>query len=300
MRTSRMMAQPPKKKKKYTNLIVVIIILGIAAYFIGAGAAGGWLAENVINPVFNSDKATAEPLPTNNDLVNETSVPPKESIQAVNLPEASGARVEEKISADKVSLYALQAGAFSEQSNAKDAASEIAAKGGAGYVAYDGELYRVLIAGYVKETDAKDVKDSLNNEEVQTSVFKLESGSIEFKIGAEQSQVEAVRACFNIVPESVTALQQIIYSFDKGDDVDNDLIALKAKIKLTSDNLEKAVDTKEGAMQSLRNYMISYSETFGQVPLSSEVSKVEFSSQLKYNLINIVVDYSAFLDEISS
>lgn len=300
MRTSRMMAQPPKKKKKYTNLIVVIIILGIAAYFIGAGAAGGWLAENVINPVFNSDKATAEPLPTNNDLVNETSVPPKESIQAVNLPEASGARVEEKISADKVSLYALQAGAFSEQSNAKDAASEIAAKGGAGYVAYDGELYRVLIAGYVKETDAKDVKDSLNNEEVQTSVFKLESGSIEFKIGAEQSQVEAVRACFNIVPESVTALQQIIYSFDKGDDVDNDLIALKAKIKLTSDNLEKAVDTKEGAMQSLRDYMISYSETIGQVPLSSEVSKVEFSSQLKYNLINIVVDYSAFLDEISS
>lgn len=300
MRTSRMMAEPPKKKKKYTNLIVVIFILGIAAYFIGAGAAGGWLAENVINPVFNSDKAEAESLPTNFDPGNDTSVPPKESIQAVNLPEASGARVEEKISADKVSLFALQVGAFSDQTNAKEAAKDITAKGGAGYVAYDGELYRVLIAGYVNEADAKDVKESLNEEAVQTSVFRLESGSIEFKIGAEQSQVEAVRACFEIVPESVSTMQKIIYDFDKGADVDDDLVALKAKIKLTSDNLSKVVETKEGAMQSLRNYMISYSDTISQIPLSADVSKVEFCSQLKYNLINIVVDYSAFLDEISS
>ena len=34
------------------------------------------------------------------------------------------------------------------------------------------------------------------------------------------------------------------------------------------------------------------------IPLSADVSTVEFSAQLKYNLIGIVIDYSAFLEEI--
>ena len=298
MRYSRLMAQPPKKKRRYTALIIVIVILAAAVYFAGAGAAGGWLAENVINPVFNNDSTSVAATSTESSDVSTASV--EETVQTVNLPAESGTRVEEEISADEVSLYALQVGAFSEEDNAKNTASSVRALGGAGFVAYDGELYRVLIAAYTDESDAKEVKTTLESENVSTSVFTLSSGTLTFKIGAEQSQIDAIKACFNVVPEIIDTLQQIIYDADKGENVDAALAALRQKATEKADNLEAVVSTDGGAMQSLSTYMQGLCKTLENIPLSTDVSEVEFSSELKYNLIGIVIDYSTFLDEIGS
>ena len=307
MRYSRMIGKPPKKKKRYTNLIVIIIILGIAAYFVGAGATGGWLAENVINPVFNSGDTNAAD--TTDDTTTETASSTtsasstdtaEETAETVNLPETSGTRVEENITAEEISLYTLQTGAFSDESNAIDVAEEVVSRGGAGFVAYDGELYRVLIAGYTTETDANSVKETLEGEGISTSVFELKSGSLEFKIGADQSQIDAVKECFEVIPESVTTLQQIIFDSDQSENVDEDIEALQQIVTETTDNLNEVVSSDEGAIVSLSTYMEAFCEKINNISLSSSVSEVEFSSELKYNLISIVVDYSAFLDELSS
>jgi hypothetical protein len=44
--------------------------------------------------------------------------------------------------------------------------------------------------------------------------------------------------------------------------------------------------------------MSDFCEKINNIPLSGDVTAVEFSAKLKYNLIGIVVDYSAFLKEI--
>ncbi len=302
MRNSRLPAHLPRKKRRYAGIILFVILLGAAAYFVGAGAAGGWLAENVINPVFNNENTNAEDMPqtqtpeTNDSTQNPT---PSQTIQAVSLPETSGTQTEENISAEKIMLYTLQTGAFTEEKNAKDAASEVILRGGAGFVAYDGEFYRVLVAGYTKEIEAKSVKESLEGNGITTSVFQLDSGSLEFKIRAEQSQIDAVKACFNTVPESAETLQQIIYSADKGEDVKDRIAELKQDITDVSENLDKTISADEGAMMSLSKYMKAYTQIINSIPDSSSLSEVDFSSKLKYTLINVVVDYSAFLDEIS-
>lgn len=295
MRTSRLPSGPPRKKRKYTNLVIIVIILGIAAYFIGAGAAGGWLAENVIDPVFNSGSSNAA---DTTDAPSETDAVPDQSAKTAIVPAASGERIEQQISAQKIALYTLQSGAFSSESNASEAAGEIVAQGGAGFVAYDGDLYRVLMAGYLEESDAKDVQTTLEQSGVSTKIFKLDSGTLEFKIGAESEQIQTVKACFDSAPGTVEKLQQIIYNLDKGLTVDDDIGALKASVQKTADDFEQVVETDEGAMQKLRAYMKALNTTVQALPVSSEVSKVEFSSQLKYNLISIVVDYASFLDEI--
>ncbi|MGI5849561.1 MAG: SPOR domain-containing protein [Christensenellales bacterium] len=304
MRYSRMLTKQPKKKRKYANLIVVLIILGIAAYLISAGAAGGWLAENVINPVFNNSGTNAAELTGENTAAapidTGEDAPPQVTAQTVNLPETSGARIEREISAVEISLFTLQSGAFSEENNAKSAASEIQTKGGAGFIAYDGKLYRVLIAGYTDEDSANDVKISLEKDSIATSVFNLKSGGLDFKIGAEQTQVNAVKACFDSVPESVDTLQQIIYDADKGKDVNEDIKSLQQKVTRISDNFHTTVSTEEGAMLRLATYMKEYCETINNIPLSTSVSKVDFSSELKYTLIDIVVDYSSFLEGLNS
>jgi hypothetical protein len=293
MRYSRMAATPPKRKKRFTNFLLVIIILGIAAYLIGAGAAGSWLAENVIDPVFNNGKSNAA-TPT---AQASSAVPTlSETISPVSLPESSGTRAEEEVTAKEISLFSLQTGAFSDESNAKTAANELQSKGGAGYVAYDGKLYRVLVAGYTSADDADDVKTSLKGQNIDATVFNLKSGSLSFKIGAVQAQIDAVKACFDAVPEAVGALQQIVFDSDKGSKVDTDLASLKEKVTEVYNNFSGAVSSEESAISSLRTYMQGFCETINNIPLSSSVSSVEFSSKLKYTLIDITVEYSEFLE----
>ncbi len=288
MRYSRMASSPaPRRKPRYANWIIAAVVLGIAAYFIGAGAAGGWLAKNVIEPVFGPrSSATATPGAT------------ATASASVSQGAADTSRVEENITAQEIALYTLQVGAYSDEANAKSAANTIAALGGAGYVAYDGELYRVLAAGYINEADAKDVQTSLEGQSVTSTVFELKSGTLEFKIGATPAQVEAVKACFASIPQTMEALQQIVFDADKGKDVDDAVAALAADATEAFENLKTAIVSDESAIQSLTTYMSEFCEKINNIPDSSTVSAVEFSAALKYNLIGIVVDYSAFLKKL--
>jgi len=289
--------QPPKKNWRST-LIIAAVLLGITAYFVGAGAAGGWLAEKVINPVFNSgvgSAATSSPTAS-----PEMGASAPATAAAAQSPTVSGAHSEEQITAQSVTLYALQIGAFSDESNAKRIAQEIKQRGGAGFISYDGSLYRVLLAGYTSENDAKSVKADLEEQNISTTIFKLDSGALEFKIGAEKQQIEAVKACFGIVPTIVSELQQIIFDADRGSNVDDRITALKAKADEVNANLKSAVSAESASMASLIEYMDSLCGKLSTIPKSTEVSGVAFSSELKYNLIGVVVDYAAFFKKLSS
>ena len=295
MRYSRMLPdQQPKRKRKGANLVIVAVILGITAYLVGAGAAGGWLAEHVINPVFNPS-VTESPTPP----MQDTTHPSTETAQTSPTPTVSTARAEEKITARSISLYTLQSGAFADKENATAAAKEVANAGGAGFVAYDGSLYRTLIAGYTSQEDASSVKSELISQGVVCTVFVLESGALEFRIEAEQAQIDAVKACFDIVPDTVDALQQIIYDADKGQNVDARLLELGQNADQVTTNLRMVVTSDIEAVERLRTFMDVFCQTLGDIPASSSVSEIAFSSRLKYNIISIVVDYSSFLDEIS-
>lgn len=289
--------QPPKNSR-HSTLIIVAVLLGITAYFVGAGAAGGWLAENVINPVFNSGVGSAATSsPTAGPEMNASA---PATAAAAQSPTVSGTHSEEQITAQSVTLYALQVGAFSDESNAKKIAQDVKSRGGAGFISYDGSLYRVLIAGYTSENDAKSVKADLEKQNISTTIFKLDSGALEFKIGAEKQQIEAVKACFGIVPTIVSELQQIIFDADKGSNVDERITALKAKADEVNANLKAAVSAESASMASLIQYMDSMCSKLGAIPKSTEVSGVAFSSELKYNLISVVVDYAAFFKKLSS
>ncbi len=293
MRYSRMASSPPpKRKSRYANWIIAVVILGIAAYFIGAGAAGGWLAKNVIEPVVGKASpaaGTPEASVTNSPIDTQGAVQPSLETE----------RVEETITAGEISLYTLQVGAFTDESHADTSAQTIAALGGAGYVAYDGELYRVFAAGYLDESDAKDVQATLAGQSVTSTVFQLKSGALEFKIGATPAQTEAIKACFTAVPDTVQTLQQIVFDADSGKNVDADIETLVSDVAAVSGNLETVVSPDDSAIQSLSAYMSDFCEKMNNIPLSTDVSAVEFSAKLKYNLIGIVVDYSAFLKGIS-
>lgn len=296
MRYGRMLSKQPPKKRKFASLIIIAVILGVTAYFVGAGAAGGWLAKNVINPVFNSGVGNAEePTATASALSSAT-----DAKETATQAAAAGTQTEEQITAQSITLYTLQVGAFSDENNAKETAAQIIARGGAGFVAYDGNLYRVLISGYTSENDAKSVKTDLESQGVSATVYKLESGALEFKIGAEQQQIDAVKACFDVVPQTVSDLQQIIFDADKGENVDDRLDALKAQADNATANLKSIISSDSESMSRLTEYMDGLCAKLANIHKSTDVSAVAFSSELKYNLISVAVDYSEFFKELSS
>lgn len=296
MRYSRLQqGRRPKIKKSRTSFIVAAAALGITAYLIGAGAAGGWLAENIINPVFNNGKSTAGAAVT----PPQSAAPQTDDTGRVAPTPSESLRLEEKIIAQSISLYTLQCGAFADKNNAKTAANDISSRGGAGYVSFDGKLYRTLVAGYTKESDAASVKKELEEQGVASTVFVLESGTLEFKISAEQSQIDAVKACFNIVPDTVDTLMQIIFDADNGQNVDARILALKNNADETSATLHSVVSPDNDAVERLCEFMDDFCKTLGEIPSSVNVTPVAFSSNLKYNIINITVKYSSFLDEIT-
>lgn len=295
MRYSRLQTgHRQKRKRSRTSLVVVAVVLGITAYLAGAGAAGGWLAENIINPVFNNGKSTAESTESPQITVPEIS----DTGQVIPSSPVSS-RLEEKIIAQNISLYTLQSGAFADINNAKAAAEELSARGAAGYIAFDGSLYRTLIAGYTKESDATSVKKELTEQGIVCTVFVLESGTLEFKISAEQSQIDAVKACFDVVPDTVNTLMQIIYDADKGQNVDARILALKNNADEISATLHSVVSSDNEAVVRLCEFMEDFCKTLGDIPVSADVTAVAFSSNLKYNIISIAVKYSSFLDEIT-
>lgn len=298
MRYSRMTTPPPKRKRKYANVILVLIIIAITIYLVSAGAAGKWLAENVIDPVFNGGKTNAG-APTNTPGAASPAVSGN-TINPVSLPEVSGTRAQQNVTAGEITLFTLQTGAYSEQSNAQTAAGDIVARGGAGYIAYDGSLYRVLVAGYLKQSDADNVKTSLEGEGVAAKIYNLKSGALSFSIEAEQSQINAIKGCFDVVPQTVQTLQQIIFDSDKGQNVDAAVAALKQNVKQVSDTFSQTVSSELAVIKSLQTYMGKFCETINNIPSSSSVSSVEFYSKLKYTLISIVVDYSAFLGQLNN
>lgn len=298
MRYSRMATPPPRKKRKFANLVLVAVILGIAIYLVTAGAAGNWLADNIINPVFNNGiAAAATPSKSISPSVSPTATAATASTSPSDTPASSG-RVEDQITAQEITLYTLQAGAFSDKANAETTASAIKSQGGAGFVVFDSNLYKVLVAGYTDQNNANDVKTSLKNQGVNASIFVLKSGTVTFKIGAQRDQIDAIKECIDEVPDSVSTLQKIIFNADKGQNVDSDLASLKEKAAGIKDDLNNAVSSDETAVKSLKDYMDKFCAAINGLPASSSPASA-FSSGLKYALIQIVTDYSSFLKSLA-
>ena len=97
--------QPPKNSR-HSTLIIVAVLLGITAYFVGAGAAGGWLAENVINPVFNSGVGSAATSSSTAGPEMNASAPA--TAATAQSPTVSGTHSEEQIAAQSVTIYACR------------------------------------------------------------------------------------------------------------------------------------------------------------------------------------------------
>lgn len=89
-------------------------------------------------------------------------------------------------------LYALQLGAFTQESAARQLAQEFSLRGAAGYVYFDGEAYRVLAAGYATRAEGQAVQTRLNAQHIATYIHPVVQEAVTLRAGGTAAQVNAL------------------------------------------------------------------------------------------------------------
>lgn len=273
MRYSRMEERQPQKSgggRKGWAVVVIIAAIAIGVYLIGAAKVGDFLAKNVVDPV-------AQAFSQNDDAPQASEQPTQSAAQTKNA--ASAQQVDIEIG--EFTLYAIQAGVFSDEANARQYADELTKKGGAGFVTQVDDGYRVYISGYMSKEDATGVKNRLIDEQdMDTSVYEMKGDKISVCAQADENTAKLLdEADINGGIEELTSLS---LSRDKGE-----ITAEQAREKLTqiSQDLQTALSQLNDAGNgSLTQALIAYFEAAHEGVERAVDSKddVELSSAMKY------------------
>ena len=89
-------------------------------------------------------------------------------------------------------LYALQLGAFTQESAARQLAQEFSARGAAGYVYQDGDTYRVLAAAYPTRAEAQSVQTRLSAQNISVYIHPCTQEALTLRAGGTGSQIDAL------------------------------------------------------------------------------------------------------------
>jgi len=175
---SRLTARKPPRRSRGRGLgwLYGLLIICALVYFATAGYTGRWMADHVFGPAMDSWRgATQSPPPTTPTPQAAATPTPLPTGQAVTLP--------------GFSLHCVQAGLFSEQSNAQDYAAQLAARGGAGVIIASPEGYRVMLAAFATDGEAQAVVAQLQQEDVASTNFVLQQPDADFVVeNADQIQ----------------------------------------------------------------------------------------------------------------
>lgn len=297
---------------------VLLGLLAMAAilYFVMASAAGNWISENIVNPVmeaFNPVTPQAEvakspePLPAamqngaQDQLQAAQGEPAAEADADIGAPSAAGTGIEFKLNG--AASYAVQTGAFKSEENAKKEADVVRTRGGAGYVYFDGELYRVLASAYATEAEASTVREQLKEELIDSGTFKLDIKEVALRVTAGESVVSALNGAVSALEKARSDMFALCIAYDK-----EEVTASKAAESITSmkneiggalDKLKTEAGTDNSVIKRLEECCEKIMEDLAGLASDAKGSALDFSSRMKYTQIGIIDATAQFVDAIT-
>lgn len=291
MRKSRQYEHKPKRSA--APGIILVLLIGVAIYFFIAGSMGKWIGENVVQPVFSffeeGEKNEEGPIPTASDAPTDQSETTENSEDAVT----------KSINTPRITVYALQTGAFSDAENANTSAVLLARKGGAGYVINDGEFNRVLLSCYFGDDEAISVMTRLETEDnIVARQHEIDISPVNIEITAKESTIETIRQGFEYIPVALENIQVAGFSFDSYDFDECEYIIDDTATKLNGIiyELERKTDgTNNQVVLDEIELLKGYKSKIESIDFASN-DMVAISSKIKYTQIDMVYDYKKFID----
>lgn len=292
------------------RVIAAVVLVGAFVYVALATTVGTFVAEKVIAPIFRAlsgeeSETSATPSTTgyDTDPAEESSalaLTPSEGYSPASAAPVSTERATSEVRLDEKVYYSLQLGAFSSEQNAENMAAELKGRAAAGYVYFDGELYRVLAAAYESKEDAQTVKTQLLEKNgLDSKVTELVLPAVALKVTAGEDQLAAVQEAFSAADSACSGLFEICEGYDKGEftasQVSEKLVSLAESCEEPAGALSGA---SGGEAEKLAALLMSMAEDFRDCASNAGENSVAFSAVLKYTQIKEVCAFAEFLKGI--
>lgn len=251
----------PGEKTPAKGLSYLLLFLSAVILFSGLAARGD------DRPVLEA-AATATPIPLD-EAFDET-------------------RETREIVVEGKSWYALQLGAFGEESSAQTLASRFQTRGAAGYVWQD-ERYRVLAAAYSDKDDAQAVRQQLREaHKVDSYLFEISLPSLVLRMTGMRGQIDVLEAAFLHAEELLSELRRASDDLDRLEtnvsETLNELNALRERLDLVALRLEQRFPKPRNvAAEQLLLLFQDYSRFVAEQ--NETQSSARLGQQIKYQLL---------------
>ena len=181
--------------------------------------------------------------------------------------------------------YLIEANCFNDYEEAVNFSAEVRRQGGAGYIRFD-DGYRVFLAGYITEKDARLVSEKIEVEN-DLKIYNLTVDEFDFDNGLGQSVNSVIKNNIICCKYAIENLNNALIEFDKGN---NNEVDVKNCCILILEELEQQIDkfmehyTINSAMIKYKNYIHEFYDMFNKI-VNLEANGIEFSSIVRYQEI---------------
>jgi len=256
----------------------LLILCGLALLFLFTSGAATWVSDHILLPVGSFLGLTASPDPRDLLSAQEDGGEPT--------PDAS----ERLILFPEQLHYYLQMGYYSDRTSADIQAKFIQSIGGAGYVYYDGEKYRVFAACYADQRSAEKVQEQIRADGYDSATYILQTDAVKIRY-AYPEDYDTEWNLSNLVCELPGEVLAIILETDR-----QNLDPIQANAQLNE--LILKIDAQRTAIaeypefESIHEYLgacKTFLSTFEQS--GGTLTKAEYSANLKHVQISISILY---------
>lgn len=278
-----------KKQKNDALRVMLAVLLGIACvYFALATAAGKFIAEQVIAPVFRS-------IAGQDEQDSPLSLSPAAPVDTT-------AKSTAQIKIAPQTYYGLSAGAFASIENANDLASTIQARSGGGYVHHDGTLHRVLIAVYPTESDARSVKEQLLAvNDLESTLYKITVPEVTMRVTADEVYLTAIQSGFSTIEQVCAELCALCENYDAGSLTETEVRAKLTELSAACTEPAAVLSgTGSDAADDLCALLSEISENLSALGANNTENSLAFSAALKYNQVETICSYSDLVRKLAN
>lgn len=181
--------------------------------------------------------------------------------------------------------YLMEAGKFSDYSEAKTLASEVQAQGGAGYIYYD-EGFRVFWAGYTNKKDAESVRQ--NNQEANLTIYTLTIKNIDFANGFSQNLNQIFKSNLVCFKNCIQALDSICSQYG---DLKKSELEVKADCLILVEEAEQQAKKfsdsfyQDATLYKLKAYYDEFVENLKDITVAEELN-ADFLRMVRIKLLS--------------
>lgn len=130
--------------------------------------------------------------------------------------------------------YCLQTGVFSSAEAAQEKSQAYSDRGAPGYVAQDGDKYRVLLSAYGTQEDAQRVRERLDTQQaVDTYIHELTRPELPLRLTGMRGQLDVIEAAMTLLPALADQWRDAALLVDRGE------MTLEETLSMAAEGLEQ-------------------------------------------------------------